>query len=170
MKLSKFLAAMTTLGALTVSADRSVMAGASVTNLPVNVTVTSNCTITATAVAFPAYDPVGTHASTPDDTSSGAVIVACTKGVTASIGLGFGQNATASPRNMKSSAGDLLPYDLYKDAPGGAIWGNAGTAMLSTGAALTKAARTFTVYGRIPSGRDVPATTYSDTVVATVNF
>jgi spore coat protein U-like protein len=34
----------------------------------------------------------------------------------------------------------------------------------------SKTARNFTVYGRVPSNQDVAAGSYSDTVVATVNF
>ena len=50
------------------------------------------------------------------------------------------------------------------------MWGNAGGGLLSPAAAPSKAARNFTVYGRVPSNQDVAAGSYSDTVVATVNF
>ena len=168
MRISKLLFALVTIGVLAASSDSRVEAAGSATaNLPVNVTVIPNCTIITTAVAFPSYDPT---ASTPDDTSSGGVSVACTKGVSAWIGLNFGQNASASPRSMKDSAGDLLPYDLYKDSPGGTVWGNTSTTGLTLTAAPSKAARNYTVHGRITSGQDVPAAAYSDTVTATVNF
>jgi spore coat protein U-like protein len=168
MRISKLLFVLATTGVVAVSSDSRVeAAGSAQTNLPVNVTVIPNCTIITTAVAFPSYDPL---AATNDDTSSGAVTVACTKGVSAWIGLNFGQNAAASPRAMKSSAGDLLPYDLYKDSPGGTVWGNTNTTGLTLTAAPSKAARPFPVHGRIASGQDVPAAAYSDTVVATVNF
>jgi len=167
MRFRKLLLALETIGALAIGSDSSVLAGSSTANLPVNVTVITNCTITTTAVAFADYDPL---ASTNDDTSSGGVTIACTKGLSATVGLSFGQNASASPRKMKDTAGDLLPYDLYKDTPGGTVWGPSGAAMLSIGAAPSKAPRSYTVYGRIASGQDVPAAAYSDTVTATVNF
>jgi spore coat protein U-like protein len=50
------------------------------------------------------------------------------------------------------------------------VWGNSGTGLLSPVAAPSKAARNFTVYGRVTSNQDIPAGSYSDTVVATVNF
>jgi spore coat protein U-like protein len=168
MRVRKLFFALATIGVLAVSSDSQVEAAGSATaNLPVNVTVIPNCTITTTAVAFANYDSL---ASTNDDTSSGGVSVACTKGVSAWIGLNFGQNASASPRSMKDSAGDLLPYDLYKDSPGGTVWGNTSTTGLTLTAAPSKAARNYAVHGRIASGQDVPAAAYSDTVTATVNF
>jgi spore coat protein U-like protein len=42
--------------------------------------------------------------------------------------------------------------------------------LLSTGAAPSKATRPFTVYGRVAAGQDVPAGSFADTAVATVNF
>jgi len=169
VKINKLLFVLATIGVLAVGSDTSVLAGTSTANLPVNVTVVTNCTITTTAVAFANYD---TLAATNDDTSSGGVSVACTKGVSAWIGLNFGQNAAASPRAMKAPAPatDLLNYDLYKDSPGGTVWGNTSATGLTLAAAPSKAARNYTVHGRITSGQDVPAAAYSDTVTATVNF
>ena len=59
---------------------------------------------------------------------------------------------------------------MYKDSARTAVWGDAGGALYSAGAAPSKAPRAFTVYGRVPAGQDVPAGSYSDTIVATVNF
>jgi spore coat protein U-like protein len=36
--------------------------------------------------------------------------------------------------------------------------------------APSRAARTFTVFGRVAAGQDVAAASYNDTVVATINF
>ena len=167
MRINKLLFLLATVGVLAVGSDTSVLAGSQTANLPVNVTVVTNCTMTTTAVAFANYDSLS---AANDDTSSGGVSVACTKGVAAWIGLNFGQNAAASPRAMKETGGTLLNYDLYKDSPGGAVWGNTSTTGLTLTAAPSKAARNYTVHGRIFSGQDVPAAAYSDTVVATVNF
>ena len=167
MKLSKLSLVLASAGLTVISSNSLAQAGASTATLPVNVTVVTNCTITATAVTFANYDPL---ASTNDDTNSGGVSVACTKGLTAWIGLNFGQNASASPRAMKNSSGALLNYDLYKDSPGGTVWGNTSTTGLTLPAAPSKAARNYTVYGRIFSGQDVAAAAYSDSVTATVNF
>jgi len=138
-------------------------------NLGVSATVTNNCTISTGAVAFGSYDPVVAHASTNLD-GTGTVTVACTKGATSSIGLGLGSNASGSTRRMSDGGTNYLDYELYQDNGRTTVWGNAGAGLYNTGAAPSKTARNFTVYGRVTSNQDVPAGTYNDTVVATVNF
>ena len=138
-------------------------------NLGVSATVTNNCTISTAAVAFGSYDPVVAHASTDLD-STGTVTVACTKGSTATVGLGLGSNASGSTRRMSDGGTNYLDYELYQDNGRTTVWGNAGGSLYSPGAAPSKAARNFTVYGRVNSNQDVPAGSYNDTVVATVNF
>jgi spore coat protein U-like protein len=138
-------------------------------NLGVSATVTNNCTISTVALAFGSYDPVVANASTNLD-GTGTVVVACTKGSTATIGLGLGSNASASVRRMTDGSSNYLTYELYQDTSRSTVWGNAGAGLLSPVAAPSKAARNFTVYGRVTSNQDVPAGSYNDTVVATVNF
>jgi spore coat protein U-like protein len=147
----------------------SVSAATATANLSVSATVTNNCTISTAALAFGSYDPVVAHASTDLD-GTGTVIVACTKGATATIGLGLGSNASGSVRRLKDSGTNFINYELYLDSGRTTVWGTAGAGLLSTGAAPSKAARNFTVFGRVPSNQDVPAGSYNDTVVATVNF
>jgi spore coat protein U-like protein len=131
--------------------------------------VTNNCTISTAALAFGSYDPVVAHASANLD-GSGTVIVACTKGAVATVGLGLGSNASGSTRRMTNGASEFLTYELYQDAGRTTVWGNAGAGLYSPGAAPSKTARNFTVYGRVAANQDVVAGNYSDTVVATVNF
>jgi spore coat protein U-like protein len=138
-------------------------------NLGVSATVTNNCTISTAALAFGSYDPVVANASANLD-GTGTVTVACTKGSTATIGLGVGSNASGSVRRMTDGSSNYLTYELYQDSGRSTIWGNAGAGLLSPVAAPSKAARNFTVYGRVTSNQDVPAGSYNDTVVATVNF
>jgi spore coat protein U-like protein len=172
MKTTKLLLALSLAGLTVISADSPVVAGTATANLPVSVTVSNNCTITSTAVAFPNYDPIATHATSPDDSTAGAVTITCTKGTSANIGLGLGANASGSQRRMRDTAStpNHINYELYSDTGRATVWGNAAGSWLSPAPAPDKTARTFTVYGRIPGGQDVPAGTYNDTVVATVNF
>src|SRR5688500_18843972 len=138
-------------------------------NLGISATVTNNCTISTLPLAFGSYDPVGANAGSNLD-GTGTVTVACTKGAPARIGLGLGSNASGATRRMSDGGGNFLTYELYQDAGRVTMWGNAGADLLSPGAAPSKAARNFTVYGRVPFNQDVPAASYNDTVVATVNF
>lgn len=170
MTMKRVITLVATVSALVVSRDTEVVAASATANLPVSVQVASNCTISATAVSFPNYDPIGTHASSPDDSTAGAVTVACTKGTATNIGLGLGSNASGTTRRMKDSGTNTINYELYSDSSRSTVWGNASGSWMTPGAAPDKNPRTFQVYGRIPSGQDVPAGTYNDTVVATVNF
>ena len=155
--------------ALLLAATTSVSAATATANLGVSATVTNNCTISTTALAFGSYDPVAANASTNLD-GTGAVSVACTKGTAATVGLGLGSNASGSTRRMGDGAGNFLTYELYQDSGHTTVWGNAGAGLLSPAAAPSKAARNFTVYGQVVSNQDATAGSYTDTVVATVNF
>lgn len=137
-------------------------------NLGVAATVTNNCTISTVALTFGSYDPVVANASANLD-GTGTVVVACTKGATATIGLGNGGNYSGGARHMVDGS-NFLSYELYHEAARTTVWTTTGGGLLSTGAAPSKAARNFTVYGSVASNQDVPAGNYSDTVVATVNF
>jgi spore coat protein U-like protein len=138
-------------------------------NLGVSATVSTNCTISTTALGFGSYDPVGANASADLD-GTGGLTVACTKGATATLGLGLGANASGSTRRMSDGSGSFLTYELYQDSGRSTVWGTAGAGLLTLTAAPSKAARVFTVYGRVPSNQDATAGSYTDTVVATVNF
>jgi spore coat protein U-like protein len=170
MKLSKILVTLTTVGVLFVARDSSLMAATDTANLPVNVNVAANCTITTVGVTFAAdYDPVELHATGNDD-GTGSIVVTCTKGAGASIGLNNGANASGTQPRMKgpgASGTEYLNYMLYSDTGRTTTW-NGVTRTIT--AAPSKAARTFTVYARIPGGQDISTGAYNDTVVATVTF
>ena len=173
--MNRFIRQSGFVSAVLLAAASTAFAGSATSNLGVSANVSANCTISTTAVAFGAYDPIVVNAATPRD-ANGAVTITCTKGATTTIGLDAGGNSThasGTTRAMTNGAGtpSYLSYELYQDAPGGTLWGNSGADLDTPPAAPSKAPRSFTVYGRIPAGQDVPvAASYSDTVVATVNF
>jgi len=149
--------------------SRPHAAGSASANLSVSAAVANNCTIATSPLAFGTYDPVVANASNNLD-ATGTVTVACTKGATATIGLGLGSNASGNTRRMTDGSSNFLTYEMYQDSSRSTIWGNAGAELLTPSAAPSKSSRDFTVYGRIPSNQDVPAGSYADTVTATVNF
>ena len=156
--------------ALAIAARPARTAAASASaSLTVSATVANNCTISTAALSFGAYDPVVANASANLD-ATGTVTVACTKGAATTIGLNLGSNASGSTRRLTDGSSNYLTYEMYQDSNRTTVWGNSGTALLSPAAAPSKAARNFTVYGRVSSNQDVPAGSYSDTVTATVNF
>ena len=158
-------------------------AGSATSSFNVTATVAANCTITTTPVAFGSYDPVVTNAATALN-ANGTVSIACTKGAAPNVTLGTGANVSGVTRRMKGAAAtpDYLTYELYLPpnpaVPGTAcnytsptIWNTSGPAnILTATAAPSKVARSYNVCGSVPSAQDVAADSYTDTVVATVNF
>ena len=166
--ISSVMAAAATL-ALTNAFDARVTAATATANLAVSATVTNNCTIATSPVTFGAYDPVVANASANLD-ATGTVTVACTKGATATVGLGGGNNALGAVRRLKDAGTNYLTYELYQDSSRSTLWGDTGAALYAPGAAPNKNPRNFTVFARVAANQDVPAGDYADTVVATVNF
>lgn len=151
----------------------TAVAGTATSNLAVSATVAANCTIDASAgLAFGTYDPIVTNASTAL-TGSGTISTTCTNGASATITLGQGANADTSstdtaPLRRMTDGTDFLSYQLYTDSGDSTVWGNTsatGAAVTGTGAAIST-----TVYGSVAAGQNVPAGSYTDTVVATVTF
>jgi spore coat protein U-like protein len=169
------------LGALVlmVIAVSPALAGSATANVSVSANINNVCTISTGALAFGAYDPIVTNSSTPLD-GSGTVTVTCTKGAATTLGLGLGANAAGSVRKMKDGGTNLLTYELYQPpstTPAAAcsfasptVWGNSGAGLFTPAAAPDKNARTYNICGQVASGQDLPFGSYTDTVVATVNF
>ena len=141
-------------------------------NLMVTAEVAANCTITTLPVAFGAYDPIGTNASSPLN-ATGTVTVRCTNGSPSTITLGQGVNPDTGstddiPLRRMAGGPSRLSYGLYSDAGFTTVWGNTlWTGVPHTGDGTATA---ITVYGEVPAGQNVTATNYSDMVVATVTF
>jgi len=156
------------LSGLALGTSSLAAAQSATSTLSASTTVTKNCSITTTPVAFGAYNPITTNLTAPLD-GTGTVVVTCTKGAGTRIDLGLGTNASGTTRRMAGGS-DFLTYGLYQDSGRAIAWG-AGTAAGQTiTVSPSKAARTFTVFGRVPAGQDVAAGSYADTVVATINF
>lgn len=147
-------------------------AGTATSNMAVSATVTANCTITAGALAFGAYDPIVANATTPLP-GNATLTVTCTNGSPTTITLDQGLNpaggsTNAAPLRQMISGGNFLSYGLFQDNALTVTWGNtAGTGVAYTG---TGVAGSVTVFGVVPAGQNVPAGTYNDTVVATITF
>lgn len=127
-----------------------------------------NCSISAVGVAFGTYN---VFSATPLD-STGSVTYSCTGIVGASrinITLSRGGAATFNPRQMKKVA-ETLNYNLYLDAARTTIWGDTTSGTSRYGPIKPIASNTITIYGRIPISQDHTAGSYTDTVVATINF
>ena len=175
--LSKILAATALLASAGLAQAAGPTGGATPANIAVSATIVAKCTISTTAVAFGEYDPV----TGSNVTAEGSVEVACTKGSSGlSVGLGDGANYASSTRNMNGgTSSDKLAYSLVQptgNAVGdpcpafssGTAWTTASALTLTS--PLAKTARTYKVCGQIAAGQDKSVDSYTDTVVATINF
>jgi len=150
----------------------SAFAATATAPLAISANVAANCTITTSAVAFGAYDPLVANATaaTPLD-AAGAVNVACTRGATGlRIDLNTGSNPLAGARRMNLGVTEFLTYELYTDPTRTTVWGSGAVAGLAIADAPSKAVRSFPVYGRVPGAQDPAIGAYGDTVTATINF
>lgn len=159
-------AAVMVAGVLAIANDRTDAATATA-NLAVSATVINNCTISTAALAFGNYDPVVANAST-GLSGTGTVTVACTKGAVTTITLGLGANPTGSQRRLTDGT-NFLNYEIYKEVAHTNVWGTSAATDVDY-TASSKAASAFTAFGLVAANQDVPAGSYTDTVVATVNF
>ena len=147
----------------------SAQSGSNSASLTVTANVTKNCTITTAPVNLGAYDPVAANATAPLD-GIGTVTVTCTKGAPAKVGLSTGSNAQGATRRMTGGADAFLTYELYKDTGRATVWGYTLYTALDVPAAPDRNPRAFPVYGRVVAAQDATVGTYTDTVLATVNF
>ncbi len=127
----------------------------------------SQCSVSASSVAYGSYDPL---AALPVD-SVGTVTVSCALSLGYNIALSTGGAGSFSPRKL-SNGPDTLNYNLYTDPTYLTIWGDGsgGTATVSGAIGLLLLPINHTVYGRIPGGQNAAAGSYSDTITVTVTY
>jgi spore coat protein U-like protein len=130
-------------------------------------TARASCTVSVGGVAFGPYDVFGT---TSVD-ATGTIVFQCGRPDRhIRITLSTGSSGTYVTRTLRRSA-NALTYNLYI---GGfsRVWGDGtgSTSYYSINNPPDDQPVALTVYGRIPAGQDVPAGTYTDTVVAQIDF
>jgi spore coat protein U-like protein len=122
----------------------------------------ASCTMGIISVVFGTYNTLS--ASSLD--GAGSVSVTCDVTSSFQVALSKGQGSFAA-RQLQSGA-NVLYYNLYTDALRSLIWGDgtAGTTLVSG----SGTAATYTVYGRIPGGQNIPAGSYGDSITVTLDF
>jgi spore coat protein U-like protein len=138
-------------------------AATSTTTFSVTAEVVTNCTITATNMAFGNYSGVQKDATATLDAT-------CSTGTPYTIGLnkGTGAGATITTRKMTGPGPELLNYTLSKDDARTINWGDTPPDTVpGTG---TGAVQPHTVFGKIPASQFVQSGEYSDTISVTLTF
>lgn len=126
------------------------------------------CTISTTAVSFGPYNVFNASATT----STGTVTYRCGNADhNITITISTGSSGTFANRTMKKGS-ENLTYNLFRDAAFTTVWGDGSgtTGQYSNGNPPNNTDVPLTLYGRVPALQDVSAGSYSDTVIATVNF
>ena len=136
------------------------------------VTISSSCSISTLGFTT-TYDPVGINASA-GQSAIASVTTTCTLLSQPVVTLGQGANASASstdaaPIRRLSNGSTFLNYGLFQDAVHTSIWGNTTTTS-PVAVPATGIATPIIIYANIPSGQAAKASTYTDTVIATVTF
>ena len=128
----------------------------------------AHCSISTTPVSFGTYN---VFATAPTD-STGTIVYNCNGGArNVLITISRGNSPTFAPRVMLQGT-EPLPYNLFRDAARTSIWGD-GTGGSGLYIDLNPPNNTdisVTVFGRVPTGQDVSAGIYSDTVTVTINY
>jgi spore coat protein U-like protein len=143
-------------------------AGTATSSLSVSATVTSNCTVSTSAVGFGSINPL----SGSNTDATGGITVTCTNGTpwTAAAGVGGGTGATFASRLMTAGA-NTLTYSLYTNSGRTTVWGDGSGTTATVGNTGTGSSQSVTIYGRVPSGQiSAPPGSYADTVTVTVTY
>jgi spore coat protein U-like protein len=136
-------------------------------SIGISASVLSFCTVSALPLAF------GNYSSTAASAANTTIGVICTSGTSYTLGLdaGTGTGATTANRLMTGvlNPSATLAYQLYSDSGLASLWGNTvGTnTVAGTGNGLLQ---NLTVYGKVPSGQNVAAGAYQDTVTVTLTY
>jgi spore coat protein U-like protein len=138
--------------------------------------VTFTCTASATAIAFGSYNPL----SATGDAAVGSWTVTCnaigsgSATVAGTLTMSTGFSGSYAARTMKSGS-IALKYNIYLTPAYAQIIGDgsAGTYAPSDSGTVT-AGQVYQVtgnmYGFMPPSQDVPAGSYTDSIVVTVTY
>jgi spore coat protein U-like protein len=131
--------------------------------LTVSVTLKTACAINASNMDFGTYTGGVANATS-------ALTVQCTSGTAYNVGLDPGQanGATVATRQI-SNGSNTLNYALYSDGGRTRNWGNTVGSDTVPGTG-NGSFQVLTVYGQIPGGQNPVPGSYTDTIIATLNF
>jgi spore coat protein U-like protein len=139
-------------------------------NVPFGFTVSASVPRSCTLLTGSDLD-FGNHpgpiAAVYDNTTT--LSMQCRGGTPWTLTLDNGKYFDSGTRRMRIDGTDsYVRYGLYHDTNRSLPWGQSASDMLAGSG--TGALDTRTVYGRVPSGQNVPAGIYSDTVTATITY
>ena len=144
--------------------SQSAWAATGTANMAVSASVSSVCSVDATALAF---GEVALSGATP---GTATITVNCTGGGAYTVGLGNGLHNVAAARFLQSGA-NTLAYGLFKEVGHTSRWGDAGAELVSGSG--NDADQELTVYGQVTTGQTLVSgngTPYTDTILVTLTY
>jgi spore coat protein U domain-containing protein, fimbrial subunit CupE1/2/3/6 len=128
----------------------------------------AQCTISVTPVNFGSYD---VFATAPTD-AEGSMTFRCAAPQRAFVLIELSTGSgTYAQREMTLDPSQKLFYNLYQDAARTVVFGEAkGQDRYRILHPPIDTDVTITIFGRVPALQDLPVGTYSDTIVATIQF
>jgi spore coat protein U-like protein len=133
------------------------------------------CSHSTTGVNFGPYSMLTREATD----ATGAVTVTCLLSVSLAgsftVELSPGVSGSYATRTM-TNGGAALGYNLYTSESRASIWGDGTSGSGSVTRPIKYVVGVFStvdtlpIYGRIPAGQNVPAGSYTDTVVVTIIY
>lgn len=152
--------------AVVASPPRAASAATATTTMPVTMTITAGCQVSATPVAFGSASGLFSAVN-----ASGTLTVTCTNTTTYTVSLdaGGGSGATTTARKMTGPASATIEYRLYQNAGRTSNFGNTPGSD-TVGGTGTGAGQTITVYGQVPTQSSPAPGAYSDVVNVTITY
>jgi|JI10StandDraft_1071094.scaffolds.fasta_scaffold282357_2 spore coat protein U-like protein len=115
------------------------------------------------------FDLYAVFATMPNNSGVGSITIDCQGGGGPfKVMLSTGQSNTFSVRTMRSGP-NTLHYNLYTSAARSGVWGD-GSGASGVMFASRNTRSNFYIYGQIPALQDAAVGTYSDNIIATVDF
>ncbi len=146
----------------------TVIVGAAIGSTLIPSRALANCTISSvTGLNFGAYSSFD---AAPNDATGRFVFVCTDVQAPVTIRLSSGAANSFTPRQMVLGTA-RLSYNLYIDTARTQIWGDGtGGSSLRTLTPVNNAPTSLDIFGRIPPRQFIPAGSYTDTIVITIQF
>ncbi|MBW8637889.1 spore coat U domain-containing protein [Hoeflea sp. WL0058] len=139
-----------------------VLAQTATAEFGVSLTITAECTLSASDITFPSTGIVDTQITATADLS-----VECTNDSPFEIGLSGGTSGNTGARVLTNLDGDTVSYQLYQDNSYTTVWGDDDATTKSVESA-TGSEEAHTIHAVVSSGQNVPTGTYTDAITATI--
>ena len=152
-------------GACALGVTPCAAAGRATNEIPVSVSPTNNCTVSAQPLVFVIPVPVD-----GDVDANSLITIRCPPLTAFTVDIDRGLYPQGINRRVyNATANAYLSYDVFKDPPRSQVWGTGALRNVPGNSGLLGVAL-LPVYGRLASTRSVRAGGYNDTLTVTVTL